>query len=240
MAQLSYHARWKRRYAINAAASIQQTSASTVAFVDSATNMHKRRKVKNLLRLLRLFAAMKSVNQNENSRILRGLHHALKLLILRIRHFELGLHARHRLQKAQRQAALDRVIHVLRQRSARASVSKGRDILPECPFVVVHGRRSAPSLPHTDLKIARIIRRAGRSSTSHQRVPPWWPCASTLGANPCNPWVTLLLLHLLSPSRSLLTRVPARAPCRRTSRSCRPPKHARNPGRCNSAAAGNA
>jgi len=45
-----------------------------------------------------------------------GFDNILKLLIRRIGRFELGIHIRHGFQEAQQQAALDRVIHILRQR----------------------------------------------------------------------------------------------------------------------------
>jgi hypothetical protein len=85
-------------------------------FLDPAAKKHRRLKGKNLLRLLCLFAAMKSVNQNENSGVLCRFHHILKLLIRRVRLFQLGVHVRRRFQEAQQQTALDRVIHILRQR----------------------------------------------------------------------------------------------------------------------------
>jgi len=73
----------------------------------------------NPLCALRSLAAIKSVNQNEHRRILRRLHHVLKLPVSRHRRFEFGVNVRHRLQEAQQKTALDRVIHILRQRPAR-------------------------------------------------------------------------------------------------------------------------
>jgi len=56
------------------------------------------------LRLLCLFAAVKSVNQNEDGGIPRRLHYIFKFLLLRVRRLELGLHAWHRFEEAQKKA----------------------------------------------------------------------------------------------------------------------------------------
>ena len=59
-----------------------------------------------------------SINEDEDGGTLCRLHHILKLLIRRVRRFELGVHVRRRFQEAQEQTALDRVIHILRERAA--------------------------------------------------------------------------------------------------------------------------
>src|ERR1017187_9285349 len=166
-----------------------------------AAKKHKRRKRKtafSFLCLLRLFVAMvavckDSINQNENGGILRRLHHLLKRLILRVWVFQFCGHVRHRLQETQKQAALHREIHILRQRTGgrqrRRRIQFGRHDAHHVP-ARVH-QRTVPVRP-----IARL--HGGRpqgpgNSAAHPprppatRFPPWWPCASTLGANPCNP-----------------------------------------------------
>src|ERR1017187_8181752 len=72
---------------------VQYASTSNAAPSGSAAKKRKRHKGENLLRLLRLLAAMKSVNQNENGGTLCRLHHILKLRggrLQRLRRFELG------------------------------------------------------------------------------------------------------------------------------------------------------
>jgi hypothetical protein len=67
--------------------------------------------VKNLLRLLRLFAAIKSINQNQHRRVLCRLHHILnngRDALLRVRR-----------RGSTALPTLDRVIDILRQRPAR-------------------------------------------------------------------------------------------------------------------------
>jgi hypothetical protein len=59
------------------------------------------------------------IHKNQDSGVLGGFDHILKLFIRRIGRFEFGVHVRHRFQKAQEQAALHRIIHILRQRPAR-------------------------------------------------------------------------------------------------------------------------
>jgi uncharacterized membrane-anchored protein len=60
-----------------------------------------------------------SINQNQHRRILRRLHHILKLPVSRDWFFEFGGNCRHGFEEAQQKTALDRVIHILRQRPAR-------------------------------------------------------------------------------------------------------------------------
>src|SRR5688500_12281209 len=59
------------------------------------------------------------------------------------------------------------------------------------------GRRSAASLPTADLKMPRIILHAGQRGD----FAPWWPCASTLGANPCRPALGKPTVATVLPSR---------------------------------------
>ena len=59
-----------------------------------------------------------SVNKHQYRRLLCGLHHVFELTILRIRLFELGSHCWQWFAKAEQEAALDGVIHDLRQRPA--------------------------------------------------------------------------------------------------------------------------
>ena len=62
------------------------------------------------------FVVKKSVNQNKNGGILGGFDDLLKRFLLHIRLFQFRRHLRHRLQEAQEQTALHRVIYILRQR----------------------------------------------------------------------------------------------------------------------------
>ena len=107
----------------------------------------------------------RSINQDQDSGLLRRFHHALELPVSRDRCFEFGRNRRHGFQEAQQQTALDRVIDILRQRPARRQrrrrIQLGRhdadDVAP-----VIHQRpaRIARLHRHADLKIARVIRRA--------------------------------------------------------------------------------
>jgi hypothetical protein len=65
----------------------------------------------------------KSIHQHEDGGILRRLHYILKLPVSRVRRFELGGNVRHRFEEAQQQTALDRVIHILRQRPAHDQIN---------------------------------------------------------------------------------------------------------------------
>jgi hypothetical protein len=84
----------------------------------------KKHKVENLLRLLCLFAAIKSVNQNEDGGILGGFDDILKLPVSRDRRFELGRNGWHGFDEAQQRAALRRVIHILRNAPLKESTQR--------------------------------------------------------------------------------------------------------------------
>ena len=74
---------------------------------------------------------------------------------------------RHRFQEAQQQTALDRVIHILRQRPARRQrrprIQLGRhDADHVAPLIHQRPARIARLHRHADLKIPRVIPRAGQ------------------------------------------------------------------------------
>ena len=58
------------------------------------------------------------INKNKNGSILSGFDDILKLPVSRDGRFELGQNCRHGFEEAQQKTALDRVIHILRQRPA--------------------------------------------------------------------------------------------------------------------------
>jgi len=61
------------------------------------------------------------IHQHQHRRLLRRLHHVLKLPFARVWRFELGGNFRHGFEKAQKKTALHRVIDILRQWVGRAT-----------------------------------------------------------------------------------------------------------------------
>jgi hypothetical protein len=74
------------------------TSSAAACTADSAAKKHRNHKRKTLA-LFAPFVALKSVNQNQNRRVLRLPCHLLKPLIHRIRFFRFGFHIRHGFQE---------------------------------------------------------------------------------------------------------------------------------------------
>ena len=114
-----------------------------------------------------LFHAPSSINQHQDSRSLGGFNNIFKLSVSRYRRFELGLHVRHGFEEAQQQTALDRVIHILRQRPARRQrrprIQLGRhDADDVAPLIHQRPARIARLHRRADLKIPRVIPRAGQ------------------------------------------------------------------------------
>ena len=96
------------------------------------------------------FRGKKLVNQNEDSSILRRLHHLLKRLILRVRLFQFSCHVRDRLQEAQEQAALHRIIHLVAVRKdsgsdpVAASAADASSLAATMPTTFPRASTSAP------------------------------------------------------------------------------------------------
>ena len=124
-------------------------------------------------------SAATSINEDENCCLLCGFDHILKLPVSRDRRFKPGRNSGSGFEEAQQQTALDRVIHILRQRARSLAASAA------AAFIVgVYALACSPADPtsqslnsnlarlhrHADLKIARVIRRAR----------PAWPKPLTL------------------------------------------------------------
>ena len=108
-----------------------------------------------------------SIDEDEDGGILGGFDHILKLPVSRHRRFELGRDSGDGFEEAQQQAALDRVIHILRQRPARRQrrprIQLGRhDADHVAPLIHQRPARIARLHRHADLKIPRVIPRAGQ------------------------------------------------------------------------------
>ena len=142
-----------------------------------------------------------SINQNQHRRLLRRLHHIFKRFILRVCVLDFGIHIRHRFQEAQEQAALHRIIHMVAVRkdsgsdpvaASAAAAHGGRAPAPWPPRCPPRSRARPPAdgarqanCPAAWRPFVMVAVRKDRPPAT--RFPPWWPCASTLGANPCNP-----------------------------------------------------
>ena len=70
------------------------------------------------VRVFRVFRGSKSVNQHQDNGLFGRFDQLVKLPFLRLRLFELRRHLRHGFQETHQETALNRVIHILRQRRA--------------------------------------------------------------------------------------------------------------------------
>ena len=133
------------------------------------------------MRMSGLTSAATSIHEHQHRSILRRLYHILKLPVSRHWVFQFICHIRHRFKEAQEQAALHRVIHILRQRPGGCQrhrrIQLGRNDAHHVP-VRLHQRAARIARLHrqADLEITRVIRRAGqrRDFPRGGRAPAPW------------------------------------------------------------------
>src|SRR5262245_5746872 len=134
-----------------------------------------------------------SIDQHQHGGLLRVLHHILKLALVGVWLFELGGNFGDRFEEAQEITALDRVIHVLRERAARAL-----NLADTTPTTLPRSSTNAP--PELPGCTGTLIWKYRASSCAPERDATS-PLAC-LGANPCKPMLGKPTVTTVLPKRT--------------------------------------